>query len=66
MLVYGGAKNYLGHDKTASDNLYLFPDVKPTWDALLAVTAALDLCSGSGVDLPYGGIYKNLFLSRIH
>ena len=25
VLLYGGAKNYLGHDKTAEHNLYLFP-----------------------------------------
>ena len=30
VLVYGGAKNFLGHDKTASKNLYIFPDVKPS------------------------------------
>ena len=26
LLVYGGCKNYLGHSKTATDNLYIYPD----------------------------------------
>ena len=27
VIVYGGAKNYLGHSKTSSDNLYIYPDI---------------------------------------
>ena len=25
-LVYGGYKNYLGHSKTVTNNVYIFPD----------------------------------------
>ena len=30
VLMYGGAKNFLGHDKTSMNNLYILPDDKPT------------------------------------
>ena len=29
VLVYGGAKNYLGHSKRSHHNLYVYPDAKP-------------------------------------
>lgn len=28
-MFYGGAKNFLGHSKTSSNNLYVYPDAQP-------------------------------------
>ena len=55
VLMYGGAKNYLGHDKTASHNMYVFPDVKPTWN-----TCIID----DGAQWPNGG-YNESFTDNI-
>eukprot|EP00937_MAST-01D_sp_MAST-1D-sp2_P007160 g7160.t1 len=30
VLLYGGAKNFKGHDKSSRGNLYVYPDAKPT------------------------------------
>jgi len=47
LLVYGGYKNYLGHSKTATNNLYVYPDASHVDTDMLGAYRTKPYCQNS-------------------
>ena len=54
-LVYGGHKNHLGHSKTASNNMYIYPDAVHSYDLASFFSKPYCLTSNGAIvpDPPY-------------
>eukprot|EP00111_Clytia_hemisphaerica_P003098 TCONS_00008789-protein len=57
-LVYGGFKNYLGHNKISQDNVYVYPDRHPAKEAFSKLFCADTQGQTLGTS-GYGDVYQN-------
>ena len=63
VLLYGGAKNYLGHGKTSANNLYVYPDAKPT-EGAFGQGVHKDYCANNDGAVPGSSGYNETYAAN--